>query len=113
MFFYISEKLTEMMTSFQSTYDRLLETATKRMDKLEESCEMFLHLEDIEDFKKWLAQKQAALLSNEQAECVEEAMVSILCLILNQLTLCVCVCVSVCACVCMSAHACAPYCAYA
>ena len=87
------------MTSFQSTYDRLLETATKRMDKLEESCEMFLHLEDIEDFKKWLAQKQAALLSNEQAECVEEAMVSILCLILNQLTLCVCVCVSVCACV--------------
>ena len=56
VFFYISEKLTEMMTSFQSTYYRLLETATKRMDKLEESCEMFFHLEDNEDFKKWLAQ---------------------------------------------------------
>ena len=114
MFFYVSEKLTEMMTSFQSTYDRLLETATKRMDKLEESCEMFLHLEDIEDFKKWLAQKQAALLSNEQAECVEEAMVSILCLILNKLIgvcvrACVSACVRVCLCVCMSAHACAPY----
>ena len=109
MFFYISEKLTEMMTSFQSTYDKLLETATKRMDKLEESCEMFLHLEDIEDFKKWLAQKQAALLSNEQAECVEEAMVSILCLILNKLLdVCVCVCVRVCACV--RVHACVSAC---
>ena len=93
-----------MMTSFQSTYDRLLETATKRMDKLEESCEMFLHLEDIEDFKKWLAQKQAALLSNEQAECVEEAMVSNLCLIRNQLTLCVCVRACVCVWVYMHVH---------
>ena len=64
------------MTSFQSKYDRLLETATKRIDNLEESCEMFLHLEDIEDFKKWLAQKQVTLLSNEQAESVEETMVS-------------------------------------
>ena len=67
------------------------------MDKLEEECEMFLHLEDIEDFKKWLAQKQAALLSNERAECVEEAMVSVLCFILIQL---ICLCVYLCSCVC-------------
>ena len=64
------------MTSFQSTYNRLLETAGKRLDKLEESRDIFLYLDDIEEFKKWLAQKQAALLSNEQAESVEEAMVS-------------------------------------
>ena len=64
------------MTNFQSTYDRLLETAAKRMDKLEESREMFLCLEDIEEFKKWLAEKRATLLSGEEPENVEEAMVS-------------------------------------
>ena len=68
------------MTSFQSTYDRLLETAAERLDKLEESCEMFLCLDEVEEFKKWLARKRAALLSDEQAESVEEAMVSKICL---------------------------------
>ena len=81
---FISEGITEVITSFQSTYDRLVETASKRIDKLEESCDVFLYLENIEEFKKWLGQKrialltdeQTALLSNEQAESTEEAMVS-------------------------------------
>ena len=76
-----------MITSFQSTYDRLVEAAARRIDKLEESCELFIFLEEIEDFKKWLAEKQVALLndeqtvllSNDQAESTEEAMVSVMC----------------------------------
>ena len=73
-----------MITSFQSTYDRLVEAAAKRIDKLEESCEMFIYLEGIEEFKNWLGQKrimllsddQAALLSNKQAENTKETLVS-------------------------------------
>ena len=76
-----------MITSFQSTYDRLVEAAAKRIDKLEESCELFIYLEDVEEFKKWLAEKQitllgdgqTVLLSNDQAESTEEAMVSVMC----------------------------------
>lgn len=72
----ISDKINEVMTGFQSTLDKLLETATKRIDRLEESCDMFVCLEDIEEFKKWLAEKRAALLNGEEAESTEEAIVS-------------------------------------
>ena len=84
---FISDNITEVITSFQSTYDRLVEAAARRIDKLEESCELFIFLEEIEDFKKWLAEKQVALLndeqtvllSNDQSESTEEAMVSVMC----------------------------------
>jgi len=62
-----------------------VEAAAKRIDKLEESCETFIYLEGIEEFKNWLGQKrimllsddQAALLSNKQAENTEEILVSL------------------------------------
>ena len=87
LYCFISDNITEVITSFQSTYDRLVEAAARRIDKLEESCELFIFLEDVEEFKKWMAERRVALLSdeqtvllsNDQAESTEEAMVSAMC----------------------------------
>ena len=64
------------MANLQSTYDNLMETAAKRQAKLEESFELFVLLEGVEEFKQWVAERQSVLIIDELGDNTEEAMVS-------------------------------------
>ena len=64
------------MTNLQSTYDNLMETTAKRQAKLEESIELFVLLEGVEEFKQWVAERQSVLIIDELGNNTEEAMVN-------------------------------------
>ncbi|XP_065894663.1 spectrin beta chain, non-erythrocytic 1-like isoform X3 [Dysidea avara] len=72
-----SEKLSDVMANLQSTYDNLMETAAKRQAKLEESFELFVLLEGVEEFKQWVAERQSVLIIDELGDNTEEAMKSL------------------------------------
>ena len=71
-----SEKLSDVVANLQSTYDNLMETAAKRQAKLEESFELFVLLEGVEEFKQWVAERQSVLIIYELGDNTEEAMFS-------------------------------------
>jgi len=75
-FFCCSEKISDVMANLQSTYDTLMGTAAKRQANLEESYELFILLEGVEEFKQWVAERQSVLIVDELGNDTEGALVS-------------------------------------